>query len=113
MANIKAAKKRVLISEEERKINAAKKSRIKTAIKKYNAALAAADYEAASKLLRECESLINAAKSDGVYQANTAARKISALARALAPLKAKYDAENAAKTAAEPAKKTKKAAKPE
>lgn len=109
MANIKSAKKRAQISAQENQINTAKKARIKTTVKKFTVAVEAKDYPAASELLKECVSLIDKASSDGIYHANTAARKVATLSRTLAPLKAEYDAANAVKTA-EPEKKVKKAA---
>ena len=74
MPNIKSAKKRVLISKKRNAENVAKKSRVKNAIKKYNAAIEAGDIALAEQLLPETVSVIDRAASDGVYHANTAAR---------------------------------------
>ena len=52
MANIKSAKKRILVAETRAARNKAIKSEVKTAIKKVDAAIAAKDPEAAKTSLR-------------------------------------------------------------
>lgn len=79
--------KRVLISKRRNAENVAKKSRVKNAIKKYNAAIEAGDVALAEQLLPETVSIIDRAASDGVYHANTAARKKATICRALDALK--------------------------
>ncbi len=60
MANIKSAKKRVLIAEARRVKNAAARSRIRTALKKYEASLeAGTNKEETQALLREVISLLD------------------------------------------------------
>ncbi len=88
MPNIKSAKKRVLVSERQNNENVVKKSRVRTAIKKYNDAIVANDVALAEKLLSETVAIIDAATSDGVYHKNTAARKKATLCRALDAAKA-------------------------
>jgi len=83
MPNIKSQKKRVLITKEEYIRNKAIRSEVKTAVKKFNALIAAGDAAAAEALLPATVSVINKAKSDGVYHINTASRKIASLYRAL------------------------------
>lgn len=83
MANIKSAKKRILVAQTRTDRNKAIRSKVKTAIKKVNAAVAANDKEAASTALANATSEINKAASKGVYHKNTAARKISRLAVAV------------------------------
>ena len=83
MPNIKSAKKRVLVTEKKNTQNRMIKSAVKTAIKKYNAALAAGDVEAAEKLLPETVSVIDSAASKGIIHKNNAANKKSALAKNL------------------------------
>ncbi|MBR1624735.1 MAG: 30S ribosomal protein S20 [Clostridia bacterium] len=75
MPNIKSQKKRVLITKEENARNNSKKSAIKTVIKKYEAAIAEGKIDEAKVLLTEIMAKIDAAKSDGIYHVNTAARK--------------------------------------
>lgn len=87
MANIKSQKKRVLTNNKSNAVNNSKKSRVKNAIKKYNALIAAKDIAGAEALLPETVSLIDHAKSDGVFHANTASRKIAHLSKSLDALK--------------------------
>ena len=77
MPNIKSAKKRVVVNEKKNTQNRMIKSSIKTAIRKFNAALAAGDAEAAEKLLPETVSIIDSAASKGVIHKNNAAHKKS------------------------------------
>ncbi|HIY97648.1 MAG TPA: 30S ribosomal protein S20 [Candidatus Borkfalkia excrementigallinarum] len=88
MPNIKSAKKRVLVTEKKNSQNKMIKSAVKTAIKKYNAALAAGDVAEAEKLLPETVSIIDSAASKGIIHKNNAANKKSALAKNLNALKA-------------------------
>lgn len=83
MANIKSAKKRILVSEKRAARNKAVKSRVKTAIKKVEAAVAANDKAAAEETLRAAVSEIGKAGSKGVYHKNTCARKVSRIAKAV------------------------------
>ena len=80
MANIKSAKKRILVNQTKAARNKAIRSRVKTAIKKVDAAIAANDKVAAAEALRNATSEIEKAVTKGVYHKNTAARKISRLA---------------------------------
>ena len=77
MANIKSAKKRILVERRNAERNKAIRSRVKTAIKKLNAAIAAGDKAAASSALTSAISEISKAASKGVYHHKTASRKIS------------------------------------
>lgn len=83
MANIKSQKKRILVSREENKINTAKRSKVKTAIKKFEAAIQANDIKLAEELLPNTYKVIDEAKSDGIYHINTASRKKARLAKLL------------------------------
>ena len=83
MANIKSAKKRVLVSKRNYDRNKAIKSSVKTAIKKVEAAVAAADKEAAAAALLEATAMIDKAAKRGVYHKNNASRKVSRLAKAV------------------------------
>ena len=83
MANIKSAKKRVLVTETRTARNKAIKSRVKTFVKKVEVAVANNDAEAAKVALVEAISEINKAGSKGVYHKNTCARKISRLTKAV------------------------------
>ena len=83
LANIKSAKKRVLIAEARTMRNKAIKSEVKTAIKKVDAAVAAKDAEAAKANLKAAISVMSKATSKGVYHKNTTSRKISRLTKAV------------------------------
>lgn len=79
MANIKSAKKRILVNQTKAARNKSIKSGVKTAIKKVDAAVAAKDVEAAKAALLAATSTIDKAATKGVYHKNTASRKISRL----------------------------------
>ncbi len=77
MANIKSAKKRILVTETKTSRNKSIKSEVKTSIKKVEAAVTANDKAAASAALATAISNIESAASKGVYHKNNAARKVS------------------------------------
>ncbi len=79
MANIKSAKKRILVTEKKAARNKSIKSAVKTSIKKVDAAVAANDKAAAEAALKAAIGEISRAASKGVYHKNTAARKVSRL----------------------------------
>ena len=83
LANIKSAKKRILVAKTRNERNKSIKSAVKTAVKKVDAAVAAKDKEAASAALLAATSTIDKATSKGVYHKNTASRKVSRLAKAV------------------------------
>ncbi len=83
MANIKSAKKRILVIETKTARNKSIKSAVKTAVKKFEAAVKAGDKELAKKELVNATSAIDKAASKGVYHKNTASRKISRMNVAL------------------------------
>lgn len=84
MPNITSAKKRVRQIAKRQVVNNARKSDIKTAIKKVLLALEGSDVEQAKVLLREAESKISRARGKDVLHANTASRKVSRLAQKVA-----------------------------
>ncbi len=83
MANIKSQKKRILTSAVENKINTSKRSKVKNAIKKFEAAILAADLNLAEELLPITSGIIDEAKSDGIFHINAAGRKKARLAKLL------------------------------
>ncbi len=83
MANIKSAKKRILVNETKAARNKAIRSKVKTAIKKVDAAIAANDKAAALSALTAATAEISKATSKGVYHKNHSSRKISRLAKAV------------------------------
>lgn len=83
MANIKSAKKRVLISEANRQRNVAFKSSIKTAVKKVLELAQGEDKEALNSALSKVYQLCDKAVSKGILHKNTASRKKSRLTLAI------------------------------
>ncbi|MEH2942083.1 30S ribosomal protein S20 [Lachnospiraceae bacterium KK002] len=83
MANIKSAKKRILVTATRTARNKSIRSAVKTSIKKVEAAIAANDKEAAQTALNAAISQISRAASKGVYHKNNAARKVSQLTKAV------------------------------
>ena len=83
MANIKSAKKRILVSNANAERNKSIKSGVKTAIKKVYAAIEAGDKDAAQKALVEATATIDKATSKAVFHKNTSSRKVARLAKAV------------------------------
>ena len=83
MANIKSAKKRILVNRTKAERNKAIKSCVKTSVKKVTAAIAANDKDAAKAALLAATATIDKAASKGVFHKNTASRKVSRLAQAV------------------------------
>lgn len=81
MPNIKSAIKRVKVSEKKNLRNRMVKTGVKTAVKKYKAALG--DTSAASAQLRVTTSAIDKAVAKGVMHKNAANRKKARLAKLL------------------------------
>ena len=83
MANIKSAKKRILVNRTKAERNKAIKSSVKTAIKKVRVAIEANDKEAAQAALLADTATIDKAATKGVYHKNNASSKVSRLAKAV------------------------------
>lgn len=83
MANIKSQKKRILISRAENARNNSKKSAVKKMVKRFESAIEANEKEKANELYPQVVSMIDSAKSDGIFHINTAARKKARLAKLL------------------------------
>ena len=83
LANIKSAKKRILVTKTKADRNKSIRSAVKTSIKKVEAAVAAKDVEAAKAALIEATSVIDKAETKGVYHKNNASRKVSRLSKAV------------------------------
>lgn len=83
LANIKSAKKRILVTEKRTARNKAIKSKVKTYVKKVEVAIEANDKAAATEALKAAIAEINKAASKGVYHKNTASRKVSRLTLAV------------------------------
>ncbi|MBR4169257.1 MAG: 30S ribosomal protein S20 [Lachnospiraceae bacterium] len=83
MANIKSAKKRILVINKKTERNKAIRSKVKTYIKKVYAAIDTNDKAAANVALNEAISELSKAASKGVYHKSTASRKISRMTKAV------------------------------
>ena len=89
MANIKSAKKRVLIAEKNRVRNVAFKTSIKTAVKKVLELAKSDDKDALNKAIARAYQLCDKAVVKGILHKNTAARKKSRLTIAVNKLQNK------------------------
>ena len=83
MANIKSAKKRIKVTEVKTLKNRMIKSALKTAIKKFEAAVEAKNNEEAKALYTSVVKSLDMSTSKGVVHKNMAARKKSRLAAKL------------------------------
>lgn len=83
MANIKSAKKRVLVAEKNRLRNVAFKSSIKTAVKKVLEFANSGSQDEMKSALSKAYQLCDKAVSKGILHKNTAARKKSRLTKAI------------------------------
>lgn len=83
MANIKSAKKRILVTRTRTERNKAIKSSVKTAIKKVYTAIESGDKEAAKAALVAATKAIDMAATKGIYHKNNASRKVSRLSKAV------------------------------
>ena len=81
MANIKSAKKRILVAATKTERNKSIRSAVKTSMKKVEAAVNAQNKEEAMAALSSASSVISKAAQKGVYHKNNAARKVSRLTR--------------------------------
>ena len=83
MANIKSAKKRIRVIETKTLRNKMIKSKVKTLVKKVESAVAAGDKALATTALKDAVVAIDKAAAKGIFHKNTAARKVSKLAKAV------------------------------
>ena len=86
MANIISAQNRILVAETKAARNKAIRSKVKTYVKKVEAAITAGDKAAAQAALIAATSEIDKATSKGVYHKNTASRKVSRLSKAVSAM---------------------------
>ncbi len=80
MANTPQAKKRARQNEKRFAINKARRSRIRTFLRKVEEAIASGDQVAAVAALRTAEPELMRGVARGVFHKNTASRKVSRLA---------------------------------
>lgn len=81
MANIKSAKKRILVTAKKTMRNKMIKSAVKTAIKKVLVAVKADNKEEAKVALKNAIQAIDKACSKGIFHKNNASRKKSRLSK--------------------------------
>jgi small subunit ribosomal protein S20 len=79
MANTASARKRIRQTERRTQRNHARKSRMRTFVKKVEAALGGGDQQVAAAALKAAQPEMQRAASKGVIHRNTVARKLSRL----------------------------------
>ena len=79
MANTPSSKKRALQAERRAAVNKARRSRMRTFVRRVEEAIAAGERDAAAEALRLAQPEIMRSVSRGVIHKNTARRKISRL----------------------------------
>jgi small subunit ribosomal protein S20 len=87
MANHVSAEKRIRRNARRAVINGARRNRIRTFIKKIEAALTLGDATAAQDALKNAQPEIQRGVAKGILPKNTAARKISRLSAAIKRIK--------------------------
>ncbi|MFV0517757.1 MAG: 30S ribosomal protein S20 [Aminipila sp.] len=81
MANIKSAKKRILVINKKTARNRRIKSHLKAILKNFDAAMAAGDMAAAKEKLNLAEKKLMKAAGKGTIHKNAASRKVSRLTK--------------------------------
>ncbi|WP_296818747.1 30S ribosomal protein S20 [Brevundimonas sp.] len=88
MANNPGAKKAIRKIEARTEVNRARRSRVRTFLRRFEEAIAAGDAGAAKAAFGEAQSEVMRAVSKGVIHKNTGSRKVSRLAARLKKLAA-------------------------
>ncbi len=83
MANIKSAKKRILVINKKTEVNKSRKSEIKTYIKKFETVLNEGNLEKAKEYLTIIEKKLYQAAAKNTIHKKAASRKVSRLAHRL------------------------------
>jgi len=86
MANTKSAKKATRKIERRTEVNKARRSRMRSFVRKVEEAIGTGDKNAALAALRSAEPQIMRAAQKGVVARNTASRKVSRLSHRIAKL---------------------------
>ena len=81
MANTKSAQKAVRKIARRTLVNKARRSEMRTYVRKVEEAIASKDAKAAAAALHDAEPLVARAAQKGILHKNTASRKISRLAK--------------------------------
>jgi small subunit ribosomal protein S20 len=88
MANTPGARKAIRKIERRTAVNKARRSRVRTYLRRFDEAIAAGDAGAAKTAFVEAQSELMRAVSKGVVHKNTGSRKVSRLAAQLKKLQA-------------------------
>jgi len=88
MANIKSAKKRIRQTVRRTEVNRARMSRVRTFVRKVEAAIASGDKNAAREALKQAQPEIMRGVTKGVLHRNTASRRLSRLSARIKALSA-------------------------
>ncbi|MBY8976653.1 30S ribosomal protein S20 [Rhodobacteraceae bacterium NNCM2] len=88
MANTPSAKKRVRQIERRTAVNTARRSRVRTFIRKVEEAIASGDQAVAADALKAAQPEIMRGAGKGIMHANTASRKVSRLHHRIKAMKA-------------------------
>ncbi len=86
MANHKSAKTRINRNAKRAVINGARRNRVRTFVKKVEAAILAANKEQAQEAFKVAESEMMSAARKGIFTLNTAARTVSRLSKKIKAL---------------------------
>jgi small subunit ribosomal protein S20 len=81
MANTKSAKKAVRQTERRTDANKARRTRMRSSVRKVEEAIASGDKQAAQAALKEAEPIIARTGQKGMVHRKTASRKVSRLAK--------------------------------
>jgi small subunit ribosomal protein S20 len=86
MANTKSARKATRVIARRTEVNKARRSLLRTSVRKVEEAIATGDKSAAAAALKAAEPVIMRAAQRGVVHKNNASRKVSRLAHRIAKL---------------------------
>ena len=86
MANHKSSKTRINRNAKRAVINGARRNRVRTFVKKVEAAILAANKEQAQEAFKIAESEMMSAARKGIFALNTAARTVSRLSKKIKAL---------------------------
>jgi small subunit ribosomal protein S20 len=81
MANTKSAKKAARQTVRRTEVNKARRTRLRSSVRKVEEAIASGNKEAAAAALKEAEPIIARTAQKGVVHRKTASRKVSRLAK--------------------------------
>nr|WP_300002152.1 30S ribosomal protein S20 [Tissierella sp.] len=83
MANIKSAKKRIEVAKYRTELNKARKTSIKSSVKKFDSAIEAGNTEEARELLKVIDKKLKRATHNNIIHKNASSRRLSHLTKKL------------------------------